>query len=74
MDQYIEMIKAAADGDRGTILRMSKEMKFLTGYESKVKTKTIQYFSIIFTHSAKKSIALSLSEYIILDICSWLCL
>ncbi|KAI8431120.1 hypothetical protein MSG28_001173 [Choristoneura fumiferana] len=36
MDQYIEIIKAASDGDRAAILRMSKEMKFLTGYESKV--------------------------------------
>ncbi|GBP54773.1 Atypical kinase COQ8A, mitochondrial [Eumeta japonica] len=36
MDKYIEIVKAASEGDRDTILRMSKEMKFLTGYESKL--------------------------------------
>ncbi|KPJ09127.1 Chaperone activity of bc1 complex-like, mitochondrial [Papilio machaon] len=36
MDQYIEIIKAASEGDRAAILRMSREMKFLTGYESKI--------------------------------------
>ncbi|XP_050361435.1 atypical kinase COQ8B, mitochondrial [Nymphalis io] len=36
MDQYIEIIKAASEKDRETILRMSREMKFLTGYESKI--------------------------------------
>ncbi|XP_013135162.1 PREDICTED: aarF domain-containing protein kinase 4-like isoform X2 [Papilio polytes] len=35
MDQYIEIIKAASECDRATILRMSRDMKFLTGYESK---------------------------------------
>ncbi|XP_053316613.1 atypical kinase COQ8A, mitochondrial [Spea bombifrons] len=34
-DLYIEIIKAAADKDRETLLRKSVEMKFLTGYESK---------------------------------------
>lgn len=36
MDQYIKVIKAGADGDRVTVLRISREMGFLTGYESKV--------------------------------------
>ncbi|XP_049884725.1 atypical kinase COQ8A, mitochondrial isoform X2 [Pectinophora gossypiella] len=40
MDQYIEIIKAASDGDRDAILRMSREMKFLTGYESKLMEET----------------------------------
>ncbi|XP_039763432.1 atypical kinase COQ8B, mitochondrial [Pararge aegeria] len=40
MDQYIEIIKAASDGDRDAILRKSLEMKFLTGYESKVMEET----------------------------------
>ncbi|XP_028156281.1 atypical kinase COQ8B, mitochondrial [Ostrinia furnacalis] len=40
MDQYIEIIKAASEGDRAAILRMSKEMKFLTGYESKIMEET----------------------------------
>lgn len=40
MDQYIEIIKAASEGDRDAILRMSKEMKFLTGYETKVMEET----------------------------------
>ncbi|XP_067420942.1 atypical kinase COQ8A, mitochondrial [Emydura macquarii macquarii] len=34
-DLYIEVIKAAADQDRETVLRKSIEMKFLTGYEIK---------------------------------------
>lgn len=36
MDKYIQVIKAAADGDRKTVLLLSREMGFLTGYESKV--------------------------------------
>uniref|UniRef100_A0A7N8YHL2 Atypical kinase COQ8A, mitochondrial n=1 Tax=Mastacembelus armatus TaxID=205130 RepID=A0A7N8YHL2_9TELE len=34
-DAYIEIIKAAADQDRENVLQRSREMKFLTGYESK---------------------------------------
>uniref|UniRef100_A0A8C1I546 Atypical kinase COQ8A, mitochondrial n=1 Tax=Cyprinus carpio TaxID=7962 RepID=A0A8C1I546_CYPCA len=34
-DVYIEIIKAAADGDREGVLKRSIDMKFLTGYESK---------------------------------------
>uniref|UniRef100_A0A669E995 Atypical kinase COQ8A, mitochondrial n=1 Tax=Oreochromis niloticus TaxID=8128 RepID=A0A669E995_ORENI len=34
-DTYIEIIKAAADQDREGVLLKSREMKFLTGYESK---------------------------------------
>lgn len=40
MDQYIEIIHAASRGDRDAILRMSREMKFLTGYESKIMEET----------------------------------
>ncbi|XP_026316526.1 atypical kinase COQ8B, mitochondrial isoform X2 [Hyposmocoma kahamanoa] len=40
MDQYIEIIKAASDNDRSAVLRMSKQMKFLTGYESKIMEET----------------------------------
>lgn len=36
MDKYIEVIKGAADGDREKVLILSREMGFLTGYESKV--------------------------------------
>lgn len=36
MDKYISVIKAAADGDRKKVLLMSRDMGFLTGYESKV--------------------------------------
>ncbi|KAK1170642.1 atypical kinase COQ8A, mitochondrial [Acipenser oxyrinchus oxyrinchus] len=35
-DDYIEVIKAAADGNREAVLKRSVDMKFLTGYESKV--------------------------------------
>uniref|UniRef100_A0A7N6AVS8 Atypical kinase COQ8A, mitochondrial n=1 Tax=Anabas testudineus TaxID=64144 RepID=A0A7N6AVS8_ANATE len=34
-DTYIEIIKAAADQDREGVLHKSRDMKFLTGYESK---------------------------------------
>ncbi|XP_037551167.1 atypical kinase COQ8A, mitochondrial [Nematolebias whitei] len=34
-DSYIEIIKAAADQNRERVLLKSREMKFLTGYESK---------------------------------------
>lgn len=34
-DTYIEIIKAAADGNREGVLKRSIDMKFLTGYESK---------------------------------------
>ncbi|XP_056336833.1 atypical kinase COQ8A, mitochondrial [Danio aesculapii] len=34
-DVYIEIIKAAADGNREGVLKQSVDMKFLTGYESK---------------------------------------
>ncbi|XP_053987221.1 atypical kinase COQ8B, mitochondrial isoform X1 [Hylaeus volcanicus] len=36
MDNYIKIIYAASEGDRDTILNLSKEMGFLTGYESKI--------------------------------------
>ncbi|KAM8914411.1 atypical kinase COQ8A, mitochondrial [Spinachia spinachia] len=35
-DTYIEIINAAAHNDREGVLRRSRDMKFLTGYESKV--------------------------------------
>ncbi|EZA61612.1 atypical kinase COQ8B, mitochondrial isoform X2 [Ooceraea biroi] len=36
MDKYIEVINAASDGNRDKVLHLSREMKFLTGYESKI--------------------------------------
>uniref|UniRef100_A0A1B6ESG4 ABC1 atypical kinase-like domain-containing protein n=1 Tax=Cuerna arida TaxID=1464854 RepID=A0A1B6ESG4_9HEMI len=36
MDQYIQVIKAAADGNKDRVLEISREMGFLTGYESKI--------------------------------------
>lgn len=47
MDKYIEIIHGASEGDREKILTLSKEMGFLTGYESKVQHmffNTTQYF------------------------------
>ncbi|XP_018418087.1 PREDICTED: aarF domain-containing protein kinase 4 [Nanorana parkeri] len=35
-DDYIEVVKAAAEGDRARVLHKSRDLKFLTGYESKV--------------------------------------
>ena len=37
MDKYIEVINGASEGDRHKVLMLSREMGFLTGYESKVK-------------------------------------
>lgn len=37
MDKYIEVINGASEGDREKVLNLSREMGFLTGYESKVK-------------------------------------
>lgn len=34
-DHYVEVMRAAADGDRAKVLRKSRDLKFLTGYESK---------------------------------------
>ncbi|XP_072287464.1 atypical kinase COQ8B, mitochondrial [Pyxicephalus adspersus] len=35
-DDYIEVVKAAAEGDRAKVLQKSRDLKFLTGYETKV--------------------------------------
>lgn len=40
MDKYIEIIYAASEGDRDKILNLSREMGFLTGYESKIMEET----------------------------------
>nr|XP_054317795.1 atypical kinase COQ8B, mitochondrial isoform X1 [Pongo pygmaeus] len=34
-DHYIEVVKAAADGDRDLVLQKSRDLKFLTGFETK---------------------------------------
>uniref|UniRef100_H2ZDI2 ABC1 atypical kinase-like domain-containing protein n=1 Tax=Ciona savignyi TaxID=51511 RepID=H2ZDI2_CIOSA len=36
VDDYIEVVKGAADGDRELVLEKSKKLGFLTGYEPKV--------------------------------------
>ncbi|XP_054855670.1 atypical kinase COQ8B, mitochondrial isoform X4 [Eublepharis macularius] len=35
-DHYIEVVRAAADGDRAKVLQKSKDLKFMTGLETKV--------------------------------------
>ncbi|XP_034976535.2 atypical kinase COQ8B, mitochondrial isoform X2 [Zootoca vivipara] len=35
-DNYIEVVRAAADGDRAKVLQKSKDLKFMTGFETKV--------------------------------------
>ncbi|XP_039624058.1 atypical kinase COQ8B, mitochondrial [Polypterus senegalus] len=35
-DDYIEVVKAASNGDRMKVLQKSQDLKFLTGYETKV--------------------------------------
>ncbi|XP_061774905.1 atypical kinase COQ8B, mitochondrial [Nerophis ophidion] len=37
-NDYIEVVHAASIGDRGTVLAKSKELKFLTGFETKAFT------------------------------------
>jgi aarF domain-containing kinase len=44
IDLYIEIIKGAADGDRDRVLQVSRDIGFLTGYESKV-TEKCHYFT-----------------------------
>uniref|UniRef100_A0A8D2DC54 Coenzyme Q8B n=1 Tax=Sciurus vulgaris TaxID=55149 RepID=A0A8D2DC54_SCIVU len=34
-DHYIEVVKAAAEGDRDQVLQKSRDLKFLTGFETK---------------------------------------
>lgn len=34
-DHYIEVVKASADGDRDRVLQKSRDLKFLTGFETK---------------------------------------
>ncbi|XP_069690164.1 atypical kinase COQ8B, mitochondrial isoform X2 [Periplaneta americana] len=36
IDTYIQVIRGAADGDRDRVLQASREIGFLTGYESKI--------------------------------------
>jgi predicted unusual protein kinase regulating ubiquinone biosynthesis (AarF/ABC1/UbiB family) len=38
MDQYVRILKAACDADRETVLAVSKDLGFLTGYESRVRS------------------------------------
>ncbi|XP_033207641.1 atypical kinase COQ8B, mitochondrial [Belonocnema kinseyi] len=40
MDKYIEVINGASEGDREKVLTLSRDMGFLTGYESKVMEET----------------------------------
>jgi aarF domain-containing kinase len=35
-DMYMDMVKGAADGDRDRVLQVSRDIGFLTGYESKI--------------------------------------
>jgi len=35
LSDYLRIIKGAADNDRALVLNLSKQMRFLTGYESK---------------------------------------
>ncbi|RZC41767.1 aarF domain-containing protein kinase 4, partial [Asbolus verrucosus] len=36
MDKYVQILKAACDADRETVLAVSRDIGFLTGYESKI--------------------------------------
>ena len=38
VDNYIRVIRAAANKDKEKVLRISKDLGFLTGYETKVST------------------------------------
>ncbi|XP_066141380.1 atypical kinase COQ8B, mitochondrial [Euwallacea fornicatus] len=36
MDKYVQVLKGACDGNREAVLKISKQLGFLTGYESKI--------------------------------------
>eukprot|EP00062_Callorhinchus_milii_P028003 gi/632992008/ref/XP_007884882.1/ PREDICTED: aarF domain-containing protein kinase 4-like [Callorhinchus milii] len=38
-DNYIEIVRAAADGNRDKVLQKSLDLKFLTGYETKASSR-----------------------------------
>ncbi|XP_077303023.1 ubiquinone biosynthesis protein COQ8, mitochondrial [Arctopsyche grandis] len=58
MDSYIRIIKAASEGDSNEVLSMSRKMKFLTGYESKVMEQahvdTVMIMAEVFTPKASR--------------------
>lgn len=37
VDKYIKIINSASEEDRNKVLTLSREIEFLTGYESKIK-------------------------------------
>lgn len=47
LNVYVKIIKAAAQGDRETVLKASREIGFLTGYESKVKICISKMFAVL---------------------------
>ncbi|BET01424.1 ABC1 family [Nesidiocoris tenuis] len=58
MDQYLEVIMAAADRNRERVLKLSQEMGFLTGYESKAMEEahvdTVMILGEVFSESANE--------------------
>lgn len=44
IDKYIEVIKAAVEKNRPKVLKLSLDMGFLTGYESKVSSTDTETF------------------------------
>lgn len=57
MDQYIEIIKAAAENDREKVLKMSHQLKFLTGFETKTMeeahVETVMIMGEVFTQDGQ---------------------
>ncbi|KYN40731.1 Chaperone activity of bc1 complex-like, mitochondrial [Trachymyrmex septentrionalis] len=51
MDKYIEIINAASEGNCNKVLQLSREMKFLTGYESKAHVNAVMILGQVFDNN-----------------------
>ncbi|KAK5643386.1 hypothetical protein RI129_007231 [Pyrocoelia pectoralis] len=59
VDNYVQIMKAASDNDKETVIRVSKDMKFLTGYESKIMedahVEAVMLLGEVFRHAGEYS-------------------
>ena len=63
MNDYIEVVYAASIGDRTTVLEKSRSLKFLTGYEAKVRI-VIKTFHFISRSQSSCALATKLDPFI----------
>ena len=62
--KYVQIIKAASDGDRERVLVGSRDIGFLTGYESKVSTRRCAELTLEMSKSPRLYSTFSLSSRI----------